>query len=526
MSGAKAVRLLTLGRVLKTSAVVGVVGVTVGTLQQNDWDIGSISLVRFGRAAFTVGQIACDYKLSLLGMEKDTNEYAKKRSQVHRRSAERLLRLCSSNGGVFIKVGQHVGALDYLLPPEYTQTLSVLHSHAPASSMEDVLRVLREDLHRDPWEVFSSISERPIGAASLAQVHKVVLRATGEKLAVKVQHPRVQAHSRVDMATMELLVNIVARIFPEFSLMWLAEETKRNLPIELDFISEAHNTERVKHMFSHFKWLKVPKIRWDLTSSRVLTMEFCEGGQVNDKRYLDSHQISASEVSDRLGQLFSEMIFVQGYVHCDPHPGNLLVRSGVKGPTLVLLDHGLYTELTDEFRLRYAELWMALLRADVNALRRVGHQLGVRGDLYKILSCIVCGRSWAAVSAGIDKRKVSASEGDEIKEFASENFPLISQILNMVPREMLLIFKTNDLLRGVETMLGTRGAARSFLTMSRCCIRAVYEEQLRLCEGWWCRFSVGLRFTLAGWALATYGIYCRMRSSRLAVVLLGAFSAP
>ncbi|CAN8000702.1 unnamed protein product, partial [Ixodes hexagonus] len=373
--------------------------------------------------------------------------------QVHLRSAQRLLRLCCVNGGAFIKVGQHVGALEYLLPDEYISTLSVLHSKAPASPLSSILQVLREDLKVEPEEIFSSFSEKPIGAASLAQVHRATLH-TGETVAVKVQHPSVLGNSLVDMATMELLVNIVAKIFPEFSLMWLAEETKRNLPLELDFVNEARNQERVHRMFSHFEWLVVPGIHWGLTTKRVLTMDFCEGGHVNDKKYLTDNNISATEVSDRLGQLYSEMIFVQGYVHCDPHPGNLLVRSSPNGASLVLLDHGLYTELTDQFRLNYANLWLALIRADVEALKHWSRRLGLSGDLYVILSCIVSGRSWKSITQGIDKKKASRAEGLHIREFASQNLSLINRLLSMVPRQMLFIFKTNDLLRGVEASLG------------------------------------------------------------------------
>ncbi|XP_049276326.1 aarF domain-containing protein kinase 1 isoform X2 [Rhipicephalus sanguineus] len=437
-----------LRRFLQLGALAGTSGATYLALRNNQWDVSNIGIVRFGRAAATVSRIACDYKLATLGMDQDSEEYAKARSEVHQRSAERLLQLCCINGGVFIKVGQHVGALDYLLPKEYVRTLRVLHSKAPASPLHNILQVLREDLGQDPEEVFSSFSEQPIGAASLAQVHRATLRTTGETVAVKVQHPSVLGNSLVDMATMELLVNIVAKIFPEFSLMWLAEETKRNLPLELDFVNEAHNTERVRRMFSHFPWLEVPEIHWDLTARRVMTMQFCEGGQVNDKAYMEKNGISAMEVSSRLGQLYSEMIFVQGYVHCDPHPGNLLVRQGSQGPTLVLLDHGLYT-------------------------------------------------------------------GSEIKEFASQHFPLISQILGMVPRQMLLIFKTNDLLRGIETSLGTRGAARSFITMSRCCVRAVYEDQLKHCANWWSRMVVVVRACFAQSAITVYQTFLWFRTRPL-----------
>lgn len=82
--------------------------------------------------------------------------------------------------------------------------------------------------------------------------------------------------------------------------MWLAEETKRNLPLELDFLHEGRNCERVERLFKHFSFLKVPKIHWDLSSERVLTMEFCEGGKVDDKAYMEKHGINVNEVTESI----------------------------------------------------------------------------------------------------------------------------------------------------------------------------------------------------------------------------------
>ncbi|EEC02339.1 conserved hypothetical protein, partial [Ixodes scapularis] len=503
-----------LRRTVQAGAVAGTIGVTYLALQNNQWHVSNIGVVRFGRAAITVSRIAFDYKLATLGMAKDSEEYAHARSAAHLRSARRLLRLCCVNGGAFIKVGQHVGALDYLLPDEYVRTLSVLHSEAPASPLSSIQQVLREDLKAEPEEIFASFSERPIGAASLAQVHRATLHS-GETVAVKVQHPSVLGNSVVDMATMELLVNIVAKLFPEFSLMWLAEETKRNLPLELNFVNEAHNQERVRRMFSHFDWLVV---RMPFLFGREwLSRSVLWGPYVRERSY---RRISQSCVSDRLGQLYSEMIFVQGYVHCDPHPGNLLVRNSPKGASLVLLDHGLYT-LTDQFRLQYANLWLALIRTDLEALRYWSSRLGISGDLHKILSCIVSGRSWNSITQGIDRKKATRAEGHDIREFASQHLSLITQILNMVPRQMLFIFKTNDLLRGIETSLGTRGAARSFITMARCCVRAVYADQLRHCSSWWCRVVVTMQACIAQSAISVYQTCRWLRTTALACFFLG-----
>ena len=114
--------------------------------------------------------------------------------------------MCWHNGGCFIKVGQHIGALDYLLPTEYVNTMKVLHQHAPESSISDVKHIIADDLGQSVDDLFSSFEEQPIASASLAQVHRAVKRDTGEIVAIKVQHPHIKAHSAVDMATMEVII--------------------------------------------------------------------------------------------------------------------------------------------------------------------------------------------------------------------------------------------------------------------------------------------------------------------------------
>lgn len=149
------------------------------------------------------------------------------------------------------------------------------------------------------------------------------------------------------MKTMEILCNIMSYIFTDFKMQWLVEESKKNLPIELDFLQEGKNAEKVADMFKQFKWLKIPKIYWDLSTQRVLVMEFCQGGQINDLEYIKTNKIDKFEISSKLGLLYSNMIFVNGFVHSDPHPGNILVKKNYNGNLdIVLLDHGLYAVST------------------------------------------------------------------------------------------------------------------------------------------------------------------------------------
>ncbi|XP_017384018.1 aarF domain-containing protein kinase 1 isoform X2 [Cebus imitator] len=401
-------------------------------------DPNDFGAVRVGRAVATTAVISYDYLTSLKSVPYGSEEYLQLRSKVHLRSARRLCELCCANRGTFIKVGQHLGALDYLLPEEYTSTLKVLHSQAPQSSMQEVRQVIREDLGKEIHDLFQSFDDTPLGTASLAQVHKAVLH-DGRTVAVKVQHPKVRAQSSKDILLMEVLVLAVKQLFPEFEFMWLVDEAKKNLPLELDFLKEGRNAEKVSQMLKHFDFLKI---------------------------------------SRHLGKIYSEMIFVNGFVHCDPHPGNVLVRKqpGTGKAEIVLLDHGLYQVLTEEFRLNYCHLWQSLIWTDMKRVKEYSQRLGA-GDLYPLFACMLTARSWDSVNRGISQAPVTATEDLEIRNNAGNYLPQISQLLNHVPRQMLLILKTNDLLRGIEAALGTRASASSFLNMSRCCVRALAEHK-------------------------------------------------
>ncbi|XP_004739215.1 aarF domain-containing protein kinase 1 isoform X1 [Mustela nigripes] len=479
-------------------------------------DPNDFGAVRVGRAVATTAVISYDYLTSLRSVPYGSEEYLQLRSKVHLRSARRLCELCCANRGTFIKVGQHLGALDYLLPEEYTSTLKVLHSQAPQSSMHEVRQVIREDLGKEIHDLFVSFDDTPLGAASLAQVHKAVLR-DGRTVAVKVQHPKVQSQSSKDILLMEVLVLAVKQLFPEFEFMWLVDEAKKNLPLELDFLNEGRNAEKVAQMLKDFDFLKVPRIYWELSTKRVLLMEFVDGGQVNDRDYMERNKIDVNEISRHLGKMYSEMIFVNGFVHCDPHPGNVLVRKcpGTGKAEVVLLDHGLYQVLTDEFRLDYCRLWQSLIWTDMEKVKKYSQRLGA-GGLYPLFACMLTARSWDSVNRGIGQAPVTATEDAEIRNNAANYLPQISQLLNHVPRQMLLLFKTNDLLRGIEAALGTRASASSFLNMSRCCVRALAAHKKKNSRSLFRRTQISFREAFNLWQINLHELILRVKGLRLA----------
>lgn len=494
-------------RLLKAAAV-GTIGLgTLASLRVNEYDIGAIGIVRLSRAALAVLEIGRYYNRELYNtkLDKTSTEYLQLKSNVHKYGAQKLLELCCANKGVYIKVGQHVGALDYLLPQEYVHTLRVLHSSAPQSSFKDVLAVIREDFKKDPYEIFHSIDPEPLGTASLAQVHRAVLR-NGDVVAVKVQHRAVKSNSYVDIKTMSALVSITSLVFPDFKFDWLVKETKRNIPQELDFTREGKNAEKVQRLFSGYHWLKVPKIYWDVSSSRVLTMEFLDGGQVNDLEYMRAHKLNPYEVTSKLGRLYSQMIFIEGFVHSDPHPGNILVRNRDSQAEIVLLDHGLYADLSDQFRWDYSKLWLAILDGDRVAMKEYCTRLGV-ADYYGLLSCMISGRTWDTIMSGVRKSRYNVHEKEMFQQNIPNLLPQISAVLDRVNRQMLLILKTNDLMRGIEHSLRTQSRMSAMMEMSRCCVRSVYGEKLRQCTSAWDKYRVSLAERWALFKLSLYYVY-------------------
>lgn len=491
-------------RFLRTAAL-GVIGLgTLASLRANEYNLGSIGIVRLGRAVVTVFVIGRHYQTELYECKLDPNtpEYLNLKSNVHKYGAEKLLELCCANKGVYIKVGQHIGALDYLLPTEYVTTLRVLHSSAPQSSFKDVLTVIKEDFKKDPYEIFETIDPKPLGTASLAQVHKAVLK-DGNVVAVKIQHRAVKTNSYVDIKTMAVLVKLTSLVFPDFKFDWLVDETKKNIPRELDFTQEGQNAEKVQSLFSHYHWLKIPKVYWDISSRRVLTMEFVEGGQINDLKYIQNHHLNPYEVSCKLGRLYSHMIFIVGFVHSDPHPGNVLVRKKNNEAEIILLDHGLYADLSNEFRWEYSKLWLAILDGNKAAMQTHCAKLGV-ADMYGLLACMVSGRSWHTIMTGVQKTKYDSQEKEEFQKEIPNLLPQISHVLDRVNRQMLLILKTNDLMRCIEYSLKTESRMSGIMEMSKCCIHSVYGEKFKSCTNMWEK----LRLSAAKqWALLKLSLY-------------------
>ena len=162
-------------------------------------------------------------------------------SELHTKNAKILYEMMRTNGGVYIKAGQSIAQMESLIPDEWIEIFEPMQQAAPTSPIEDVKRIVEEDIGRPLKEVFSEFSETPVASASLAQVHKAVLRETGELVAVKVQHPQILYNTEGDLAMCVLAGKLCDLLFTNFRYKWAFDETAKELPKELDFRKEMKN---------------------------------------------------------------------------------------------------------------------------------------------------------------------------------------------------------------------------------------------------------------------------------------------
>ncbi|KAI1162790.1 ABC1-domain-containing protein [Nemania serpens] len=443
---------------------------------------------RTGRVAAALTICINDYRTSLNEREKSDDPAEKDTilRQCHERCAVRTLKVLEKNGGIFIKLGQHLSAMTYLLPYEWTSTFIPLQDKCPVSSYESIEDMFRRDTGEELRDYFSEFAHEPIGAASLAQVHLATVKETGQRVAVKVQHPGLAQWAPLDMALTKFTFSTLKRFFPEYDLEWLSSEMEASLPQELDFELEANNAIRTKQHFQKLPELPlvIPDVLW--AKKRILVMANESGRRLDDLEYLDSNGIDRDEVSATLAHIFNEMIFGKNApLHCDPHGGNIAIRKTSKRRRgknfeIIIYDHGLYRDIPEHLQRSYAKMWLAVIDGDMEGMKQYAHDVaGVTEEQFPLFASAITGRDYTVVSSSILKSRSEEEKktmGDALQE------GLLSDLVTMlgqVPRIILLILKTNDLTRSLDESLHTRqGPMRTFLILAHYCARTVLREQV------------------------------------------------
>ncbi|OSD01357.1 ABC1-domain-containing protein [Trametes coccinea BRFM310] len=470
-----------------------------------------LAVVRCSRVAEAAVLGAIDYKLTFAKSYNSEEEKAAAYSECHTRSARRVLKALLANGGIFIKLGQHMASVA-VLPREWTSTMRPLQDQCEPTDYKNLEKMFVSDMGVPISDYFEEFDPKPIGVASLAQVHIGRLKSSGEQVAVKLQHPHLQEFCEIDMEMVEVSLGWIKHWFPEFEFTWLGEEMRENLPKEMNFVYEKRNAERAAADFEHIRTsLYIPQVKE--ARKRILVMEYIQGGRVDDLEYLSDHNIDRNKVSLELARIFCQMVHINGWFHADPHPGNLLIRPatpGSKSPynfEIVLLDHGLYFDLDTPLRINYSKWWLALIAPatpeTLEERKKYAKLVGnIDEDLYPVFEAAITGRaalegSWEDIAhddgpkdvprakSMIDLSAQTEEEMEAIRNAVIQKEGLllsVFDVLRRVPRRVLMVLKLNDLTRSLDrALMTTHSTIRIFLITAKYCTFAVWlDESQRL----------------------------------------------
>ena len=364
----------------------------------------------------------------------------------------RIRRTLEELGPSFIKLGQLMSTRGDLFPPEYIDELSKLQDQVPPVPFEGIRRLIETELGQSPDQLFKSIDETAMAAASVAQVHTARLK-TGEKVAVKVIRPGIEKRIRKDI---QLMYYFAARFERRFEMgrivgaVNLVKEFERTIFRELDMLIEAGNIERFTRSFKDIDEIYIPKVYWDLTAKSVLVMEHIEGIKMDRVDEIRRHGIDPQEVAMIGLRSFSRQLMAAGIFHADPHPGNTLVMHDGR---VSLVDFGIVGYLDEETMMQIAHLFLGFAEHDYDMVMEAFEAAGLldprtmdlnsfRMDL-KDMAEPFYGRSLKTIS---------------VKDVYYQTMRLVYKYRIRLPRNLLLLFKTFIQTEALGKILGSEAS--------------------------------------------------------------------
>jgi ubiquinone biosynthesis protein len=316
-------------------------------------------------------------------------------SQHHATAPERLRLALEELGPTFIKLGQVLSTRADLLGPAFRLELAKLQDDAPRLASEVVRECVRAELGGDPESVFATFDLKPLAAASIGQAHAAVM-PDGSEVVVKIRRPGAMEQVELDL---EILMNAALHAsrrseqMARYDVVGIAEEFAQTLRAELDYLREGRNAEQFAANFADDAGIQIPRVFWEHTTSRMITLERMRGIKITDLAALDDAGIGRRELAKRGTDLMAKMVFQDRFFHADPHPGNFFIEPG---GGIGLIDFGMVGVLGAELRDQLASLMVAVVRGNPDRLATALLELGaataqvdrkrLRDDLAELLS--------------------------------------------------------------------------------------------------------------------------------------------
>lgn len=366
--------------------------------------------------------------------------------QLNEDAAEKIFDMLRDNKGLYIKQGQAIANQGAVFPTAFQKRFVALYDAAPEDDWAEVDRMLRVSLGPNyERDVFEYIDHKPVASALIAQVHRARLKEEKVDVAVKVQHPYIAKQIHVDLAVYKGMSWVYLKVF-DLPLSFFTAYVADQIVKEADFRIEASNAERLASLMANDSAVNrlnihVPRNYPEYSSKLVLVTEWIDGVSLTNKQRLVDAGLSLSRVMTQYIQIFGRQIFTYGFVHSDPHPGNLIARFDANGKQqLVILDHGLYVTLSDQFRRDYRDLWKYMFDFDSRGISTVAESWGIGSS--ELLQTVVLLRPPSKTAV-----ENAPSSSELIKMFLSDE--------KKFPLELLFILRTMRMMQNLNQALGS-----------------------------------------------------------------------
>ncbi len=349
---------------------------------------------------------------------------------------------CEELGPTFIKLGQILSIRPDLIPREFAEEFSKLQDEVPPFSFDEVEEQFKKELGKPINELFIEFDKQPVAAASLSQVHKAKLM-NGEIAAVKIQRPNIEKIIETDMSILFSLVKLIekrsisGRLFQPVEII---REFSRTIRKELDFVNEGHNIEKFRINFRESETVHIPKVHWELTTKKILTMEFIKGVKISKVIGSENSMFDKKIISSRGIDMILKQILVDGFFHGDPHPGNIFI---MKNNIIAPIDFGMVGRIEESTMMNMADFLIAAISNDADKIVRILEDMDILDsemDLKKIK---------VEISYFIDKYYNVPLKQLEIGKIIEEIMEVMIQHQIKVPNDLVLLTKALVTIEGV-----------------------------------------------------------------------------
>lgn len=392
------------------------------------------------------------------------------RAKRMRRFAQRFHLLAVDLGGLMIKVGQFLSSRLDVLPPEITAELEGLQDEVPPVPFDAIRALAESELGAPLAQIFASVEETPIAAASLGQAHRAQLLPadaadTGlSSVVLKVQRPGIEAIVDVDLAALRKVggwLSHVRFISNRANMPALVEEFAKTSRQEIDYLQEAANSARFAADFAEDSRVAVPEVVWERTSRRVLTLEDVTAIKITDAKALLAAGIDPAEVAPVFASIMFDQMFTNGFFHADPHPGNIFITptndsSAELQWKLTFIDFGMMGEIGTSTRSGLRKLLIAAASRDGKGLVGAISDLGV---LVPSANTVDLERAMTQLFArfgGMGFAELREVDPREFRDFATEFGDVVRSLPFQLPENFLLIIRAMSLTSGVCSSLNAK----------------------------------------------------------------------